>query len=60
MGHARRRQEAVPLIEEKLAKHLHGHLTAERRAQILALLTDHASLLRMEVPAFMEVGPAIG
>lgn len=55
VGHARRRQEAVPLIEQKLAKHLDGYFTAERRAQILDLITDHATLVNMDVPAFMDV-----
>lgn len=55
MGHARRRDEAVPLIASKLKKHLTGFLDENRQSKILSLLTDHDSLVKMSVNEFVDL-----
>lgn len=55
MGHARRRDEAVPLIESKLRKHLTGIYSDAEQENILRLLTDHDSLVKMPVNEFIDV-----
>ncbi|WFC95594.1 2-methylcitrate dehydratase [Malassezia brasiliensis] len=55
VGHARRREEAVPLIASKLKKHLNGFYSQEEQDNILALLTDHERLAAMPVQEFVEL-----
>ena len=55
VGHARRREEAVPLIASKLKKHLAGFYSQEEQDNILALLTDHERLAAMPVQEFVEL-----
>jgi 2-methylcitrate dehydratase len=55
VGHARRRQEAIPLISAKLEKHLDGHFDDAKKAQLLDLITDHNKLTSMPVHDFIEV-----
>lgn len=55
VGHARRRDEAVPLIASKLKKHLTGFLDENRQSKILSLLTDHDSLVKMSVNEFVDL-----
>ena len=55
VGHARRREEAVPLIASKLKKHLTGFYSQEEQDNILALLTDHERLAAMPVQEFVEL-----
>jgi len=55
VGHARRRDEAIPLIASKLKKHLDGHYDQARESKILSLLEDHKSLASMPVPEFVDL-----
>ncbi|KAK0539275.1 ATP-binding cassette transporter CGR1 [Tilletia horrida] len=55
VGHARRREEAIPLIASKLRKHLEGHYDQARESKILSLLEDHKALASMPVPEFVDL-----
>lgn len=55
VGHARRRQEAIPLIAAKLEKHLDGHFDDSKKKQLLGLITDHQKLTTMPVNDFIDV-----
>lgn len=55
VGHARRRQEAIPLIQAKLAKHLDGHFDDAKKKQLLQLTDDHAKLSSMNVNEFIDL-----
>lgn len=56
VGHARRREEAKPLIAAKLKKHLdgHGYSGADQEA-ILKLIDDHKTLVDLPVNEFVEL-----
>ncbi|KAK0558057.1 ATP-binding cassette transporter CGR1 [Tilletia horrida] len=55
VGHARRREEAIPLIASKLKKHLEGHFDQAKESKILSLLEDHQALANLDVPEFVEL-----
>ena len=55
VGHARRREEAIPLISAKLEKHLDGHFDDAKKAQLLDLITDHKKLTSMPAHEFIDV-----
>lgn len=57
VGHARRREEAKPLIEAKLKKHLEGHFDdkGETSDKILRLINDHDGLVKMKVNDFVDL-----
>lgn len=55
VGHARRRDEAIPLIAAKLEKHLDGHFDDNKKKQLLELLTDHEKLTKMPAHEFVDV-----
>lgn len=55
VGHARRRDEAVPLIASKLRKHLDGMYSDSEKEKILSLLTDHERLVSMPVNEFIDL-----
>lgn len=55
VGHARRREEAIPLIQSKLAKHLDPHFDDAKKQQLLELTTDHAKLTSMPVHEFLDL-----
>ena len=55
VGHARRREEAVPLIASKLTKHLQGFFSEEEQKNLLSLLTDHERLAKMPVNEFVDL-----
>lgn len=55
VGHARRRDEAVPLIASKLRKHLDGMYSDAEKEKILSLLTDHERLVSMPVNEFIDL-----
>ncbi|KAN0064467.1 ATP-binding cassette transporter CGR1 [Thecaphora frezii] len=55
VGHARRRDEAVPLIKAKLEKHLEGQFDAATSGKILSLLTDHKALTALPVQDFVSL-----
>lgn len=55
-GHARRREEAKPLIKAKLEKHLkdQGWSSAEEKA-VVDLLNDHEKVSKMSVNDFVDL-----
>ncbi len=55
IGHRKRRQEGVPVLLEKFAAALAGHLPAHRVAQILALTGDPARLEATPVHEFLDL-----
>lgn len=55
VGHARRREEAVPLIASKLTKHLQGFFSEQEQKNLLSLLTDHERLAKMPVNEFVDL-----
>lgn len=55
VGHARRREEAIPLIQAKLAKHLDPHFDDAKKQQLLELTTDHKKLTSMPVHEFIDL-----
>lgn len=55
VGHARRRDEAIPLIAAKLEKHLNGHFDDNKKKQLLELLTDHEKLTKMPAHEFVDL-----
>ncbi|EPQ29265.1 uncharacterized protein PFL1_03020 [Pseudozyma flocculosa PF-1] len=55
VGHARRRDEAVPLIKAKLEKHLQGHFDQQTSDKLVSLLTDHKSLTALPVQDFVSL-----
>ncbi|CAD6888815.1 unnamed protein product [Tilletia laevis] len=55
VGHARRREEAIPLIAKKLRKHLEGHFDQARESKIMSLIEDHKALTAMPVPEFVDL-----
>lgn len=56
VGHARRRDEAKPLIKAKLEKHLKGQFENDKDADaIVSLLNDHAKVTKMPVNEFVDL-----
>ena len=55
IGHRKRRQEGVPVLLEKFAAALAGHLPAHRVSQILALTADPARLQATPVHEFLDL-----
>lgn len=55
VGHARRREEAIPLIQAKLKKHLDAHFDDNKKKQLLDLTMDHAALTKMPVHDFIDL-----
>lgn len=55
VGHARRREEAIPLIQAKLAKHLDGHFDDAKKKQLLDLTMDHGKLTSLNVNDFIDL-----
>ncbi|CAD6961459.1 unnamed protein product [Tilletia caries] len=53
VGHARRREEAIPLIAKKLRKYLEDHFDEARESKIMSLIEDHKALAAMPVPEFL-------
>lgn len=54
IGHRRRRDEGLPLLEAKLAENLQTRFPAGRTRRLLALFLDHERFCETPVPAFME------
>jgi len=54
VGHPRRREEAIPLIEAKFRQHMEHRFPADRAARILALCGDVARLDRTPVNEFVD------
>ncbi|KAJ1025821.1 hypothetical protein NDA18_004154 [Ustilago nuda] len=55
VGHARRRDEAKPLIKSKLQKHLKGFFPEARQSEIVALLEDHEKLTKLPANEFVDL-----
>lgn len=55
LGHRTRRDEAIPLIFDKLVHNLSSHYPKERVEHITELFQDEARLLNMSVKAFVEL-----
>ena len=55
VGHRRRREEGIPLLEEKFQANLATRFPARRSAQIYALCKDQAQLEQTAVNEFMEL-----
>ena len=55
VGHARRRDEAVPLIKAKLEKHLEGHFDEARTKKLIELLTNHEELIKLPANEFVDL-----
>jgi 2-methylcitrate dehydratase len=47
VGHARRREESIPLIKAKLAKHLDGHFDQATQSKLVNLIEDTESFDKM-------------
>lgn len=55
IGHRRRRAEAVPLMERKLAANLATRLSPRRCAEVVALWRDPEQLATLPVHEFMDI-----
>ncbi len=55
IGHRRRRQEAIPLLEKKFIKNMATRFPKHRIDRILAILKDQEKLESMSVPEFMDM-----
>jgi 2-methylcitrate dehydratase len=52
VGHRRRREEGIPLLEDKFARAIAGQLSARKAGAIMAATEQFDSLKAMAVPAF--------
>ncbi len=52
VGHRRRREEGIPLLEDKFSRALDGQLDKRRGGAIAAAMDDFESLAKMPVPEF--------
>ncbi|MOA54810.1 2-methylcitrate dehydratase [compost metagenome] len=55
IGHRRRREEGIPLLEEKFKANLATRFPAQRSAQIFALCKDQVALEATAVNRFMDL-----
>lgn len=55
LGHRRRRDEAIPLLEEKFSSNLATHFSQQRCEKIHTLLSDQGALADTPVNTFMEL-----
>ncbi len=55
IGHRRRREEGIPLLEEKFRRNLARRFPAARQEAILAVAQDQATLEAMPVRDFMDL-----
>lgn len=55
IGHRRRRDEGIPVLEAKFRDALAGRLSARRRSQITAICDDQARLEGLSVQDFMSL-----
>ncbi len=54
VGHKRRREEGIPLLEAKFEANLKGHYSAEQASEIIALCEDQGALEELSVTEFMS------
>ena len=55
IGHRRRREEGIPLLEDKFRRNLARRFPAARQEAILAVAQDQATLEAMPVRDFMDL-----
>ena len=55
IGHPRRRDEGLPLLEQKLAENLRARFPAGRAGRLLDLCLEHGRFAATPVPEFMEL-----
>ena len=55
IGHKRRREEGIPILENKFKSNLNEIYDSQRSDEIYLKLTDYASLSKMSVPDFQEL-----
>ncbi len=55
VGHRRRRDEGIPLLQAKFERYLRGRINAKKSAQILGLCADQASFEQVPVTRMMEL-----
>lgn len=55
IGHRRRREEGIPLLEEKFASNLRSRFPGRRSEEIMALCLDHERLAGTPVNEFMRM-----
>lgn len=56
IGHPRRRNEAVPLLQEKLENSMHGCFSKNQAESLLSILSNRALLADLSITAFLEYG----
>lgn len=54
VGHKRRREEGISLLQAKFENNIKGHFSAEQAEKIIMLCDDHNSLEKMKVSEFMR------
>jgi 2-methylcitrate dehydratase len=54
IGHRRRRQEAIPLLFEKLEDNLSSHYSKGKTKKLVDLFKDHQTLIKMPVNVFVD------
>jgi 2-methylcitrate dehydratase len=54
IGHRRRRQEGIPVLEAKFERNLRGHFPAVQSRRILDMFADADRLSRIAVPDFVD------
>ena len=55
IGHKRRREEGIPILENKFKSNLNEIYDSQRSDEIYLKLTDYASLSKMSVPDFQDL-----
>ncbi len=55
VGHRRRRDEGIPLLQAKFERYLRGRINAKKSAQILGHCADQASFEQVPVTRMMEL-----
>ncbi len=55
VGHRRRRDEGIPLLQAKFERYLRGRINAKKTAQILGQCADQASFEQVPVTRMMEL-----
>ena len=55
VGHRRRREEGIPLLEDKFERAVTGHFSARKVSRIIAACSDPESLEKLSVPEFTDM-----
>ena len=55
VGHRRRREEGIPLLEDKFERAVAGHFSARQGGKILGACRDFEALAKMPVPEFTRL-----